>query len=736
MKRILAFLLAFLLAFPSALAEQPAPSDIALPEDDPILSLLPYEGAFLVYTRKGLYQVIPDLPQVQCLVNEEGLGEPLTLLFAQGRQLWGLDAQRQALVPLILQEGQLQRGQALDIHLLSLLEEQLIDPGMAPYPDQALVHQDRLLLRYRQDTPNGYGMTLLSFDLGTGKGRAHTVPGLQVLAQPPDGGLLALTQDTLTAFDPAGRGAGPLSLQRFDPDTDTLGEARPINLSAERPSMLAAAPDTGHIYLATWEKIYRLEKDNSLTFCAHTGFLNDLCPAVGAFLAMPGERALIPVSGQIRQRSLNPDDLSKGRLRIMGEGLGQPMQKAAKALAPAVVENLGMRPYNNATDLAQAFLTGSLETDLLLLESDNFDLDTLKKKGYCLDMSKSPALMAYISRLSPELQTLAMQEDMLMLLPVEMFSSIPAYYPKVFEELGIPVPATFDELLHLLEVWQTEYADQFPDYSPLQSSDPLQELLLLTMGLYSDCCAATGEEFSFQSPALKGIMERLDALFTQNPRAFQSGNPLMELRTNLEPGMVITGMTMDDRLGPLAPMPLSLREDVPPRVSSVAWVWMVTKDAASADLAIAYLEEYIKAMEPFTQAKLFSGFNQEVENPYFADTWKLMQKRLEELNAAAAKAEGAQQSQAQQKAEDYRRNMENFEQKERVLVSIEKLAAYQQLMQNSRLQKFGAPDGFFVFGNSPAIRLMLQYTQKLISLEEMLAECHQRFRLMQMEAGE
>ena len=193
---------------------------------------------------------------------------------------------------------------------------------------------------------------------------------------------------------------------------------------------------------------------------------------------------------------------------------------------------------------------------------------------------------------------------------------------------------------------------------------------------------------------------------------------------------------MDDRLGPLAPMPLSLREDVPPRVSSVAWVWMVTKDAASADLAIAYLEEYIKAMEPFTQAKLFSGFNQEVENPYFADTWKLMQKRLEELNAAAAKAEGAQQSQAQQKAEDYRRNMENFEQKERVLVSIEKLAAYQQLMQNSRLQKFGAPDGFFVFGNSPAIRLMLQYTQKLISLEEMLAECHQRFRLMQMEAGE
>jgi hypothetical protein len=86
--------------------------------------------------------------------------------------------------------------------------------------------------------------------------------------------------------------------------------------------------------------------------------------------------------------------------------------------------------------------------------------------------------------------------------------------------------------------------------------------------------------------------------------------------------------------------------------------------------------------------------------------------------------------------DDLRKRMEYLWEAERILIDLETLNTYQQLMKGSRLQRYGAADGFFVFRNGPAISLLLRYSHGQIGLEQLLRECQQRYRLMQMEAGE
>lgn len=246
-KNLLLCLLALMQLTPAVLGAPAQPLvDTALPEDIPLRSLLPYQDEYLLNNGKALYTFRPGQPGAEILVAENNIGEPLAFLFAQGQQLWGLDAQHQALVPLAIADGLLLRGQAIAIPLHQLLEDQLIPAQSAAYPEQALVFGDRLLLLYRRDDPLGYGMVLFGFDLQTGQGQVHQVTGLQLLASTPQGSLIALTQDTLTAFDPAGRGAGPLALHTLDLITDSLGKPRAINLPREKPTILAVADDTHH----------------------------------------------------------------------------------------------------------------------------------------------------------------------------------------------------------------------------------------------------------------------------------------------------------------------------------------------------------------------------------------------------------------------------------------------------------------------------------------------------------
>lgn len=70
------------------------------------------------------------------------------------------------------------------------------------------------------------------------------------------------------------------------------------------------------------------------------------------------------------------------------------------------------------------------------MSSSGFDLDALKKKGYCHPFTHSPVLQDYVSQLMPSLQEVAGWGGQLLMLPVQLFIEVPGYYPDRFEKFG------------------------------------------------------------------------------------------------------------------------------------------------------------------------------------------------------------------------------------------------------------------------------------------------------------
>lgn len=684
-------------------SETANPADIHLPENAKVCSLVFIQNSLLVLTSEGLYSIKTDDGKLAPVFFPGMPENGFLLLASQDDALWGLDTMAQTIYPLELKQGNLKARSPVDIPLNQLLEESLLGAESAPYPDQALIFGNDLCLLYTRDEPQGFSKVLLSFDLKTGHGKLHQADIVQSLAIHPQKGLLAVTQDNLNAYNPEGAGMLPSYLQVFDLQTDAFTEECMIQ-TQERLQHLSVSKDTDQIYLSTWDKVYRMEEDNSLTMCAHTGFINEFVP-VGGMLILPGQLAALPKTGLIQMCSVNPDHLPAGRLVVFADGLGYGLNTAISALNPAMVDVQGMLPYRSSAEIAEAFVTNTLAADVILLQSEGFDLDSLKEKGYCYPLSDSPLLAEYVQRLQPSLQDLAKLDSQLLMLPVELYGEIPGYYPDLFEETGAPIPETFDEFMLLLESWQDKYAVNFPDYVPFKSFDPLQEVLMLVMNLYANQCEYTGEAFGFDSPSLYQMLERMDQFFDKNKQAFLSGTPLMKLRSsNFGPSMRLNGF--EDRTG-LRPMPLKPREDIPFAAYMDAWVLMIPHTSQNPGLAMRFLEEYTKAMDQEVLAKLMPDMNEKIEDFNFRVTWDLMDKRLEDMRRLAEKAKGVNKSQAENEVAQYIDHMNQYALENRYIATPETIAQYRDLTQKLCLRRFGQPEGFFVFNNSPAIRLLL-----------------------------
>ncbi len=97
--------------------------------------------------------------------------------------------------------------------------------------------------------------------------------------------------------------------------------------------------------------------------------------------------------------------------------------------------------------LNQALVLGNDNFDVMLLDYDALPMANLYKKGYYVDLSDSPAVQDYLASAYPVFRQACMAGDRIAALPLIARDSTMLINQPLWEELGLPIPTTFGELL-------------------------------------------------------------------------------------------------------------------------------------------------------------------------------------------------------------------------------------------------------------------------------------------------
>lgn len=110
----------------------------------------------------------------------------------------------------------------------------------------------------------------------------------------------------------------------------------------------------------------------------------------------------------------------------------------------------GDDPYNESA-FAEKVLTGNLEADLVVISTYSSLMRSLIQKQYALPVDACAPAVELIGRMYPQMRDQVMREGRYCGLPVGIRAETMGYRPDLFEELGLEVPHSVEELLRFAQ---------------------------------------------------------------------------------------------------------------------------------------------------------------------------------------------------------------------------------------------------------------------------------------------
>lgn len=726
-----ALLLAAMLALHALVGAKAAVSlELVMEDASGIRSVMREGDGLMIHTRRGLYAWQAGEEDARQLLAFDESDAALDALLMDGDALWGLMAEQQQLIPLTLGEKSLQRGVPIPLGIAPLLREAVGEDGVFSLPGQALIFDGRLYLIYRGMQEDRPVSAMLSFSLADGAGKWHRDMPIQCLAPYRDGQLLALALDEAVYFNPETPQHRAPMLTVYDPADDSLRELGPAGVDYRRHAhSMAYDPRTDTVYLTSGGSVYSGRPGEKMALLADAP-RGDVT-AVGRLVLLPPDRIAMAAGNTLLVRGTGPAEGEMPRLKVFGEMAGPQLWSAVEALRGQImVQANEISPYRDMKDLAEALLLGDNSADVYCLNSAQFDLAAIRRKGYCADLSESPALTNYVATLYPQMQELAWEGDRLLMIPYQTFSETLAYHPAYFEALGLPVPNTFGALCDLIQTWNDEYADIWPDYRPIPTGDPMQLLARLAMAVYTNHCANTGEAFSYQSPRLRSLLERAQAVRYDNIQGNTqaSRNLIEDGYYSFDPWMLSSGL---DQPESTLPFVVAIDDGAPAVVEQDLYLFVVNPRSANLPAAIRFLETYIGLLKPDTLTKLNPSLRETVINPESESWWPNMLARRDQMQQAVDAAQGAEKTEAQANLDSFLIEMAQWE-AQRYLVTEQGIARYRALHESGYVRSYGS----LAMGlpQKDTMSLLLRFAWGQMTLDEFLGEAEQRLRLMRLES--
>ena len=456
-----------------------------------------------------------------------------------------------------------------------------------------------------------------------------------------------------------------------------------------------------------------------------------------ACLLLPSGMVAVADYNGLIVRGIDLPGIENGALTIYGE-YGSAGHQAYLAAYPQALVTCSQDYYNSLEQFTNAMVSGNGAMDVLRMDSDYSPLTRLIDKGYALDLSGYPDLVAIADAMDPNLTKICMKDGKLYGIPVDIYANSFGYNKTALEELDLTVddvPTTFMELLDFVANWQADYGEEHTDLMLFDSGSVKQTLLNWLMTNYVAYLTKQGQPISFDTELFNKLMEKMDSIDytdleaptdSKDQDAFYSRMGVFTLYANVTyPGQY----QYDQKF-----VPLSLDEGIDPVYAGTLQVMIINPRTTHLEQAVQYLTTYTQNLDP-TSAKitLQPGNNEPVVNANFENDLNSWKKTLAD-DTELLKTASAEDKANIQADIDYWQSLIADADDYRYSVSAEGIATYREQVAPYLVVVGQNPlNTWSDDGNNEFSTLENQYLQGAIPVDQLIKEMDKRMRMMQLE---
>lgn len=433
-----------------------------------------------------------------------------------------------------------------------------------------------------------------------------------------------------------------------------------------------------------------------------------------------GLYAALSENGLLLQR-LTPQETS--RLVIAEQEETAPVDQAALAFASSLsVERV------QASHVLDSLLTRSAVPDVFILRSAGASEDVLAAildKGYALPL-ESDALQTFAAQLYPALSDALTRDGTLLALPLTAEASGLGVSLNALARLGLDKAQLPADWSAFLDFFKTQAGQGVP-LVPAGEDELLHFRLSLLEQLFADYEAAMragGEEPCYDSPLLRGLLEKMEAIDWQAlaDDAAESGDmPLFDCPVSFRVGETVYAEDYD-----YYPLPLALDEAHPAQLPLTCCVALINPSSKRPQEALSFLEACVQDIEAADRAMLCPGAGEPLrDQAQYDETAAFYDATIEKLRQAIEDADGDPQDLQDKLAryEALRAQAENG----LWIISPQSLAAYHSLTGRLSLQTGSE------LAEIDLSSLLTRYLEGASSLDSLLSEVDKKAALRRAE---
>lgn len=418
-----------------------------------------------------------------------------------------------------------------------------------------------------------------------------------------------------------------------------------------------------------------------------------------------------------------------------------------KALADFTANNADCEVVmaNSYESLTQAMMNQSSSVDIYTVYVDNQDFAAVFNRGYMAELDSSEVITDFVNSVYPALRDSLVYDGHVVAIPVEMWTNCYSYNPVAFEKLGLTeadVPTSWDELLDLairLPEIMGENEEGISFMDPYYTAADARSMLFYEIiDDYMMYLQGDDVEFAFDTPLLRGLLEKLDQIDYLALGFLESYEMEMDINYIYMPENILfsTYADISSRVWSMnddysKPMPLAMEKDGKQTITGNMTVAFVNPYSENRELAIKYLESAVRSLDHTIRVDMCPDFNEPLENAYYEENIASYEETIaswkEQLEASEDEEERAM---IEQNIAEYEEYMEEYIAENRYDISEESIAYYRNYAQ------YIAPVEFIGFDEEASTEYytqLYQYMDGTIDADTFLKNIDNKLRMMILE---
>ncbi len=292
--------------------------------------------------------------------------------------------------------------------------------------------------------------------------------------------------------------------------------------------------------------------------------------------------------------------------------------------------------YLSSEEFVSALLTDSLDYDVLNVNTTYFDIELLKRKGYCLPIPSGSFLANEISQMYPSIQAAVFDEGFYAV-PHGVNGRFDVYDGDLWEKMGFDAGDVPDSLTAFLcfivDFAKSEGAEQVSAL-PGGKADQKEWLLTMAMEKYTNDCKRQNADIAYDTETFRELLGLIARAVDAAPDQHSGALPSLFDKAD---EVVIDNI-----------FARRLTETGDPFIAADLDVFIVNPNCENPGLAFKYIECCLEGLNQTKKNQLYPFEKVEVINPYWAsklEAWQTEDERLWDRLQSASTEEARRDAQ-------------------------------------------------------------------------------------------